>query len=325
MLIRTVRAHQPVSLLLIPLLGVLLWLPGFLHPSPPAEMVYMPLYAPVDAFLRLNPAFSVVAGFLLSISGAFLLNYVIYQHQVLTKKSWLPALLYIVLSACTPGLLWLHPQVIAGPFLLGMLHLLLGTYRADKAFGAVFKAGFLLGIAALFYLPALVFLLFAIIVLILLRPFIWREWIIFIIGVTIPWLYAGAWFFWTGAIDEITQRVLIAPIVHRDFFLKLPYEYYALTAVTGFLLMVAIGRFVAGAGTSTLKTKKGVSVMVWFLVFSLLAIAPAQNYAVAGFIFALYPVSLFISNYFLLARRTWIAETIFIMLLLSIALTYYLK
>lgn len=325
MLIQTVRAHQPVSLILIPLLGALLWLPGILHPVEPAPIVYMPFYVPVDGFLRLHPLFSVISGLILSITEAFLLNYVIYQHQVLTKKSWLPALIFVVLSACTPGLLWLHPQLIAGLFLLGMLHLLLGTYRMDKSFGAVFNAGFLLGMATMFYLPSIVFLLFAIIVLILLRPFIWREWIIFIIGLMIPWLYAGVWFFWNDQLKEITGRVLLEPIRHRDFFLKLPYEYYALTAVTGFLLLVAAGRFVAGAGTSTLKTKKGVSVMVWFLVFSLLAIIPAQNFAVAGFLFVLFPVALFVSNYFLQARRLWLAETIFILLLLSIGLSYYLK
>lgn len=325
MLIKTVRANQPFSLVLIPLIGVLLWLPGLLHPSAPAPQVNMPLYEALDGFLRLHPLFSVITGMLLAMTEAFLLNYIIYQHQVLVKKSWLPALLFVVLSACTPGLLWLHAPLIAGLFLLGALHVLLGTYRMDKAFGAVFNAGLLVGIAGLFYLPSMVFLLFAIITLILIRPFIWREWLIFLIGAMIPWIYSGVWFFWHDQLSGITRRLLVDPIVHRDFFLKLPVEYYALTFVTGCLLLVAAGRFVAGAGTSTLKTKKGVSVMIWFLVFSLLAVIPAQNFAVSGFLFAVFPMALFISNYFLQARRLWLAETIFLLMLISIGLTYYLK
>ncbi len=322
MFISTTRSHSPVSLVLIPLLGILLWLPGFLHPSAPVELVYMPFYSGLDTFLRANPLLSVILGFLVSMGEAFLLNYIIYQHHILTKRSWLPALMFVVFSACTPGLLWLHPQHLAGIFLLGALHLLLATYRRDKAFGSVFNSGILIGIAALFYLPSIIFLLFAIVCIILLRPFIWREWIILILGTTVAPIYAGVYYFWHDQLREATHELIIDPIVNRDFFLKLPVEYYFLTAMTGLMLFVSAGRFLSGAGTSTLKTKKGISVMLWFLVFSLLAIIPAQNNAVAGIIFAIYPLSLFASNYFLVARRLWLAESIFILLILSIAISY---
>jgi hypothetical protein len=322
MLIATTRAHQPVSLVLIPVIGILLWLPGFLHPSLPAEQVFMPFYAGIDTFLRANPRVSVLLGFLLSLGEAFLLNYIIYQHHILTKRSWLPALMFVVLSACTPGLLWLNPQLIAGLFLLGALHLLLATYRTDKAFASVFNSGILIGIAALFYLPSIVFLLFAIVCIILLRPFIWREWIIMILGSTVAPIYTGVYYFWNDKLHYVTQEIIINPIIHRDFFLKLPVEYYFLTAMTALMLFVSASRFLSGAGTSTLKTKKGISVMIWFLVFSLLSVLPAQNNAVAGIIFAIYPIALFTSNYFLVARRIWLAESIFLLLLLSIALSY---
>jgi hypothetical protein len=320
--IRIVRNNLPFSLLLIPLIGALLWLPGFVHPVPPGTQVYTPFYQPVDDFLRLHPVLSVLGGFLLSLAQAFMLNYIIYEHHLLIKKSWLPALLFTVLSACTPEMLWLHPQHIAGFFLLGALHLLLGTYRTDKAFGAVFNAGLLVGLAGLFYIPALLFLVYAVIVILLLRPFIWREWFILLFGALIPWIYSGVYFFWTDRLAGITNRYITGPILNRENFLKLPVEYYPLTVMIGFLLMVAAGRFIAGAGTSTLKTKKGIAVMIWFLFFGLMAVLLAQNYAMAGFLFAIYPLSLFISNYFLSARRLWLAETIFVLLLVSIGLDY---
>ncbi len=322
MFINTVRSHQPISMVLIPLLGIFLWLPGLIHPSIPAQTVAMPFYASLDIFLRGHPFFSVFMGFLVSFAEAFLLNFIIYQHHILIKRSWLPALMFVVLSACTPGLLWLNPQLIAGLFLLGALHFLLGTYRMDKAFGSVFNAGILIGFATLFYLPSIVFLLFALVTIILLRPFIWREWVIMFLGSTVAPIYAGVYFFWHDQLHYITHEIILNPILHRDFFLKLPVEYYFLTAMTGLLLFVSAGRFLSGAGTSTLKSKKGIAVMIWFLVFSLLAVLPAQNNAVAGIIFAIYPLSLFTSNYFLVARRIWLAESIFILLILSIAVSY---
>lgn len=285
----------------------------------------MPLFSGLADFSNSHPLFAHCCGIILSLAQAFFLNYIINHHQVLTKKSWLPALLFMVLSACSPGLLGFFPEMIAGLLLLVALHFLLGTYRADRAFTAVFNAGFFIGFAGLIYAPSLLFVLFGFVVILILRPFIWREWIIYLVGVFIPWIYSGVYFFWNDQLREMSYRVLIDPVKHRDFFLKLPVEYYSLSAVAALLLLVAAGRFIAGSGTSTLKTKKSVSVMIWFLVFSLLAVLPAQNFAVAGFLFCLYPVSLFISNYFLLARRTWIAEIIFILLLLSIATTYFLN
>ncbi len=282
----------------------------------------MPLYDGIDSFLRNSPRSSVIFGFLLTIGEAFLLNYIIYQHHILTKKSWLPALIFVVLASCTPGLLWLTAPLMAGLFLLVALHLLLGIYRTDKAFGQVFNIGVLIGIAGLIYLPSIIFLLFAIVSIILLRPFIWREWIIIILGSTVAPIYAGVYYFWHDKLSFVTDELILNPIRHRDFFLKLPVEYYFLTGITLLMLFVSAGRFLSGAGTSTLKTKKGISVMIWFLVFSLLAILPAQNFAVAGITFAIYPIALFASNYFLVARRLWIAEAIFLLLILSIVVSY---
>ena len=325
MIIRTIRSNSPISLLLIPIIGILLWLPGFLHHSPPVTLVSMPVFDGLAKYCIAHPTFSVTLGLLFALGQAFLLSYIIQVHQILTKRTWLPALLFVVLTACTPGLLWFHPEMPAGILLLGTLHFLLGTYRTDRAFGEVFKAGFLLGLAGLIYAPSLVFVLFGIIALLILRPFIWREWAIFIIALTVPWVYAGVYFFLTDGLKGLTWQVIVDPVLHRDFFLKLPVEYYALSGVTALLLMVAGGRFVGGSGTSTLKTKKSVTMMIWFLIFAIIAVLPAQNFSVAGFIFCIYPISLFISNYFLSARRAWMAEVIFILLLMSIVVSYYFE
>ena len=328
MIIRTVREHQPLSLILIPLIGILLWLPGFINPDYVAQnvysldQVYMPFYNGLDHFFRQHELASVILGFIFSIGEGFLLNYIIYEHHILTKRSWLPALLFVILSGCTPGLLWLNPQLVAGFFILGALHFLLGTYRMDKAFGQVFNAGILIGIATLFYLPSILFLFFAIAALLILRPFIWREWIILILGSTVAPVYSGVYFLWHDELKHISTTVITNPIIHRNFFLKLPSEYYFLSAMIGLLLFVASGRFLSGAGTSTLKTKKGISVMLWFLLISILTLLPAQNFFIGGFLFTIFPIAFFVSNYFLVARRIWLAETIFLLLLGSILFSY---
>lgn len=325
MVISPVRQHSPFSLLIIPLVAVVLWLPAFLQPLSPTVQVEMPLYALLDGFFRAHYYFAVGVGLVLLVTEAFLLNFVLQAHQVMAKKNWLPALLVVVFGSCSPGLLWPGPQQLAGLLLIVVAHILLGTYRQDKSFGAVFNCGLLIGLAAQLYFPSLVFFFFGIFVIIILRPFIWREWVMLILGTLIPFLYAAVYFFWNDTYSDTMQRVIIDPVLNRSFFLKLGSSDYFLAAMTGLVLLVSAGRLISGSLTSTLKTKKGISVMLWFTFFALVAILPAQSFGVGTFRFVIYPFAFFASNYFLNARRAWIAEVIFTLLLAGIGISYLME
>lgn len=325
MVISPVRQHSPLALIIIPVLAIVLWIPAFLHPALPISQVEMPLYSFFDVFFRTHETLALIIGLVLILAEAFLLNFVLQHHQVIIKKNWIPALLVVVFGSCSPGLLWPGAQQFAGLLLILVLHVLLGTYRQDKSFGSIFNCGLLIGLAAQIYLPSLSFLIFGLIGIIMLRPFIWREWIMLIMGVLIPFIYGGVWFYWNDAYSEITRRVITDPIVNRSFFLKLDSSDYFLAGTTLVILFVSAGRLVSGSLTSTLKTKKGISVMIWFTFFAFLAVLPAQNFGVGTFRFVIYPFAFFASNYFLNARRTWIAEVIFTLLLAGIGVSYLIE
>lgn len=325
MVISPVRQHSPIALVIIPLLAIVLWIPAFINPLLPVEQVTMPLYSFADSFFRSHVYVSLTIGLLLLLTEAFLLNFVLQAHQVIIKKNWLPALLVVVFGSCSPGLLWPGPQQFAGLLMIMVLHMLMSTYRQDKSFGSVFNCGLLIGLAAQIYLPSLVFFIFGIIAIIILRPFIWREWVMLILGVLIPFIYGGVYFYWNDTYGEITQRVITDPIVNRSFFLKLDSSDYFLATVTVLVLLVSAGRLVSGSLTSTLKTKKGISVLLWFTLFAFVAILPAQNFGVGTFRFVIYPFAFFASNYFLNARRGWIAEVIFTLLLAGIGVSYLIE
>jgi hypothetical protein len=323
--ISPVRKHSPLSLVIIPMLAIVLWIPAFVHPTPPATQVEMPLYSFADTFFRNNPYFAISIGLMILITEAFLFNVILQTHQVVVKKNWLPALLVVVFGSCSPGLLWPGSQQFAGLLFIFALRILLGTYRQDKSFGPVFNSGLLIGLAAQFYLPSLTFLPFGLIAIIILRPFIWREWVMLILGVLIPFIYGGVYYYWNDSYSQITDRVIIDPIANRSFFLKLDSADYFLAAMTLLVLFVSAGRLVTGSLTSTLKTKKGISVLLWFTFFALLSILPAQNFSVGTFRFVIYPFAFFASNYFLNARRGWIAEVIFTLLLAGIGVSYLIE
>ena len=322
MFIRVARQFLPAAFLLIPLLGVLLWLPAFNIDFTPRAQVSMPLYRLIEWFPSEFPLASKITALLLVGLQALGFNYFTLKHQLFTKRSYLPALFFIVFASCSMGLLRFHPAMVASIFLLPAIYLMLDTYRMDTAYSKVFYTGLLVALASLIYFPALVFALFFIACLVILRPFIWREWIILMLGLLVPYVYAGTYYFLADQSPAFWSGMIVQPIVHRDFFLSLPVSYYLLSGIIILLLLAAAGRFVAGAGAATLKTRKGISCMIWLAVFSVVAGIPAQDFGVAGFYFAVMPLAVFVSNIFLLARRTWLAELFFVLLLLGIATVY---
>lgn len=322
MLIRIARNRQVAFFLLAPLLTAALWLPAFRFPFVPRPQVPMPLYRLLEQFPVDHPmAATITAMFLIGLQ-ALAFNYFVYKHQLLSKRSFLPALFFLVFASCSHGLLRFHAPLLANFFLLPALYLMFDTYRMDTAYSKVFYTGLLVSLASLVYFPALVFGLFFIVCLIILRPFIWREWIILLLGIAVPYVYAASYYYVTDQSAVFWQDMVAAPVVNRDFFLALPVEYYPLTAVVVLLLLATAGRLVAGSGAATLKTRKGISCLVWMSFFCLLAGIPAQDFAVAGFYFAIIPVSVFVSSIFLNARRTWLAEVFFGLLIVGIGAVY---
>jgi hypothetical protein len=320
--IRLARQNTPPAIVLIVAVGVLLWAPALFLPAETMRGVQMPLFGFAAGFVAGFPMLSKLAALLLLLGEAFLLNYIVQQHQLLTKKSWLPALLTVVLGSATGDLLQLSAPLLALLPLLLALHILAGTYRMDTAFSQVFNSGVLISLAALIYLPSLVFILFAIAALALIRPFIWREWIILLFGFLLPWIYVSAWYYWHDSLDLFYNDLVLQPVLQRDFFLKLPPEAYPLTGIVALLLLTAIGRFISGSGAATMKTRKGISLMNWFLFAGLLALLPAQHFGAASLLPLLPPLAFVTANYFLLARRLWMAELLFGMLILAVVIGY---
>ncbi|MCU0432069.1 MAG: hypothetical protein MUC87_01290 [Bacteroidia bacterium] len=322
MFIRLARQNTPPAIVLIVVVGILLWAPALFVQAAPLRGVQMPLFAFAAQFAAGFPLASKVVALLVLLGEAFLLNYIVQQHQLLTKKSWLPALLTVVLGSATADLLQLSAPLLALLPLLLALHVLAGTYRLNSAFSQVFNSGVLISIAALIYLPAAIFLVFAFAALVLLRPFIWREWMILLFGFLLPWIYVSVWYYWHDNLAVFYRDLVLQPVLQRDFFLKLPAEAYPLTAIVGLLLLTAIGRFVAGSGTATMKTRKGISLMNWFLFTGLLALLPAQHFGAATLLPVLPPLAFVTANYFLLARRLWMAEVLFGILILAVIIGY---
>lgn len=165
----------------------LLWIKAFGNPQPMAAAGdFAPLYTLLEG-LSLSPLLSVAIAMILVLLGGFLFNLMLTNAGIASQNSLLPTMMFVaVMSASSPSL---SPQLLAALITIAvvnmlMLHSTLLTVASDKIFGAAA----LIGIASLFYLPALTLVVAYLLIAINYRLYGWRDWMVFLLGLAAPYL-----------------------------------------------------------------------------------------------------------------------------------------
>ena len=132
--------------------------------------------------------------------NAVLLNAVFNSHEFLDKNTYIISLIYVVLTPMFVPLNQFNPVLLAHFFIIATLGALF--YLKQNADGkmTIFNAGILFSIAMIL-LPYLTILIpFILIMIVIIRPFNWRELFICLAGLSVPLLYYLSYLFLTDAL-----------------------------------------------------------------------------------------------------------------------------
>ncbi|MFI5163811.1 MAG: DUF6427 family protein [Bacteroidia bacterium] len=321
MLIAFIKHNRAVSIVLLPVAMISLWVYGFFHPVVPLTEHAAPLYKLLIAGIAHYPFLLTLISFILIFCEAMLINYIVEKNEIINTKSYLPALVYIVLMSLQPEMFSLHPIVIANLFMLFALHKLMQTYRKETAYSEAFDTGLFISLAALFYIPSVVFILLLWIGLIIIRPFIWREWVISFIGLILPWLYLVFYYFWNNKLDALEYDALYYTlIVPRKSFNALTFSYseYFQIAILFVAAFFSTGRFFQDLGKSTVQSRNNLLLIIYFFILAGVSIIIAPEYSIPYLSFLSIPFSVLFSSYLLFAKKEWLAEILFLLLIISV-------
>lgn len=327
MLIGFIKHNRAVSIVLLPIALILLWIYGFVNPVMPHTGHAAPLYNLLITGIGNHPFIITLISFLLIFCEALLINYIVEKNEIIDTTTYLPALVYIILMSLQPEMFSLHPIIIANLFILLALHKLMQTYRKETAYSEAFDTGFFIALACLFYIPSIVFILLLWIGLIIIRPFIWREWAISLIGFILPWTYLIFAYFWTEKLDMLQYDALYYTlIVPAKSFSTIHFSFPEYMQV--FLLLIAAfftaGRFSRDFTKGTVRLRSNLSVILYFFIFSVFSIILAPEYSIAYLSFLSIPFSILFSSYLLFAKREWVAELLFILLIISVFINQFI-
>lgn len=323
MLVKFFKSIQPATLLSIPIIGLLLWIPSIYKPSEIITNHSMPLYEWTFLIFKNNALIGNILSVVLVITGAYVLNYVVSKHEFFDRRTYLPSFFYLILMSCYTSILKPHPSIFSNILLIISIHKIISSYRKETAFSEFFDASFLIALASLFYLPSLTFLIFVFISLLVIRPFIWREWAVSLIGFLLPFIFVSTYYWVINKFDYLWYDKMIfaasEKVTTAIFNSSQKTVLYILAIIVGLSLLY----YLKGVGALKLKTQR---VFISLMVFSgvgLLSLFISTGIIPENFTVLAPSLSIFISYYFMNIKKTWIAESLVIILLIAIVSSYF--
>ena len=193
---------------------------------------------------------------------------------------------------------------------------MLSIYKSDHSLPVTFDIGFLIAVACLFYFPSIVFLLVFYASLVILRPFVWREWVISLLGFLLPFFFCWLYYFWKGATDEIINTM--ASNLHKaetGSGFSWTGTNLIFPAVAGFVSVLGFISLMGNFYKSVIRTRNFQQVLFIMLLAMLLPVLISRSYFAEMSLLICIPLSIAVSNYFAEAKRILFLEVLFLLIL----------
>lgn len=316
------RSLNPVNLILLCVIaiilrtGVLLSLPASIAFSPFEPYTALLLKVPSDLF---TPFSNVFYATVLVLIQAVLFNRIVNGYNLLAKPSFVPALMYVTLSAVLEPFVVLSPALVVNFLVLWIIEKFLSVYRREDALAVLFDIGMIIAVGTLIYFPFIGMLPMLWVSLIIFRPFNWREWIAGIVGfITVAFLVGILCYLNDSLYSFFNVIPTITPF--RTGFKVNLYDYTVLIPV---LLILALSLLTLRTKLyrSSVHVRKSFFILSFLIGFTFLSFYLTRTYTVHHFIMAVPSVSVLTAHFFLTSSKKWLYESLY--LVLAVFIIYF--
>ncbi len=323
-MIRFFRGSGIGPVLLLTLSALALWVQYFISPPRLTEVSAsdpMPLWGLIANVLEGSPLLAVILSFALMLIVAIVMVRFNTSIFFIPRRTYLPALTYILLYSLFPGEMVLNPALPAALLILAGMWRMVSSYRVNGMTFNFFDAALLISSAGMFYAGAVWFIILVLIGALIFRSPDSRELTVTIAGALLPWIVLYAvWYITGGDVSDLTE------IIRHNLFDRMsPVSWgrtlVILLAVTGLNFIPPLVALFREMPTYKIRSRKTFELFAWMIVLSaaIYLFIPAVS-AELNAITAL-PVAFIMANYYAFTRRLTIAEILLwlmvIMLIIS--------
>jgi len=312
MLLKRFRTAGPDVIILIFIIALIIWMGSFIHPHPLSDRGYdikpMPLFGALLAIAGFNKLFSIVAAFLLVLLVSFLIVNFNTTLFFISERTFLPALIYIILTGFFTDQLVLNPVVPAAAFLILGMKRIMDSYQIQGTAYSFFDAGMLISVGSLFYANMIWFGILLITGIAILRTSGFKEFIISVLGMATPLFIIYGFLYLSGK----DMNSLLSAVNYNLFEKDVTYEIRGLllliSIVTVIIMLISLVHLISGINTKKIKSRKTFTLLFWTFFTAAVLYAFSKSVSIEMMWLAAIPSAYLLSHYFVFARKRLIPE-----------------
>jgi hypothetical protein len=314
MFLKLFVSRQQVIIILILILSAAFWLPSIInynHTLFVFDFYPVPVYNSFKFFEYYDTRVTVIISLILLLLSGFLLVRLNAQFFFIPTRTQLPAFFYIFICSSFIPLHRFNPVLISNIFLIFAIFRIFSSFKKEQICYNYFDSALLISVGSLFYFNMIFMIAVVWIGLIILRPFIWREWVFTIIGIAVPYILLFSCYYLLDLDIENLLDTYKSYLTHfsYDINFNLPY----LVIVIYYLLMLVISSIymISVYAVKKIYSRKYFMFFLWLFIVSVAIyyIVPSAGYEMI--IVAALSISFLFAHFFVSVKPTWLNRVLF--------------
>lgn len=314
-MINQFRNLNPVNLILLVVIafvlrmGVLLQLPDHLDFSLFEPYAGILIQLPEDLF---SPFSNIFYSTVIILLQAMVLNRIVNSYNLLGKPSFLPALMYVTVSAMLEPFVVLNPVLIANFLILWMIEKFFSIYRRESVLPVLFDLGMITALGTLIYFPFIGMMPLLWVSLVIFRPFNWREWVAGLVGFIAVVFFLCTIYYLTDSLGGFVNTLPRVTRFRTGFRVNL-YDYIVLIPVA-VILILSVLTLQQKFYRSNVHVRKSYFILIFLVLFTIVSFNITREYNIHHFLLAMPPLAILMAHFFTSSTKRWFYESLFLIL-----------
>ncbi len=245
-------------------------------------------------------------------------NMIAYRNKFFPQNGYIPALIYAVLISFSVDFLTLSPMLMGITFVLLAFNNIISQieFRAKRD-EKLLSIGLYLGIAGLFHFPLIVLGPIMILVLLLFSSTITRRFFLILYGWCVPLIFTLIFYFYNDTLFFLWLNHITAWFKLSHLNVVPPYQVLVSVSPILAFTLFSIIRIVKKAKLTNYQTRLIQVMFFSFLLTFIILFLEIDRYLFVFIAFIPW-LAYFISFYFILAKKGWFAEFMFVIFLVTV-------
>ena len=268
----------------------------------------IPFYNLIFGDIHTLPVLNLIITMLLMMLIGYMLIRIGVRDQLLDQRSLMPATFFLIFAAALPEARQVSPELVGSVFYLLCFAILFEVFDKKPDTLSIFTASVLLVLGSMFYLKLIWFVPLMWGSLRTMRPVTWRELFYPVFAYIILALFLFTWYW--GVMDDGARfwQVLAENMTFSGSFTPFHFSVYFLYGFMLLLVGVASIHMVNRFQSRKSVIQNIYQVLFYMFVAGILFFLFVARFTPSSLVFAAFPVSYVLSDYFHRKRSPWLHE-----------------